>query len=125
MRDPVFPGVPHFAELYTARMGRAPSGPLFNAWCAAAAAAQVDFGLVLQQLTPAAMVSLWRRAGADAAAALPCRSVGTSLNVRPVAGPMATTNTVVTAASASTLIELRNWLAAVDWQPTVTARRPA
>lgn len=117
-RDPVFPGVPHFAELCAARRGRAPSGPLFDAWRAVAAAAQVDFGLVLQQLTPASMVSLWRRAGADAAAALPVQVVGTSLNVRLVAAPDATTNTVVTAASASTLIELRNWLAGqLNWKP--------
>jgi hypothetical protein len=117
-RDPVFPGVPHFAELCAMRTGRAPGGPLFDAWRAVATAAQLDFGMVLQQLTPAAMVSLWRRAGADAAAALPVQMVGTSLNVRLVAAPDATTNTVVTAANASTLTELRRWLAGqLNWKP--------
>ncbi len=38
-RDPAFPNVPHFAEVYEARSGRSPSGPLYNAWCAVAAAA--------------------------------------------------------------------------------------
>lgn len=117
-RDPLFPGVPHFAELCAMRTGRAPGGALFDAWRAVAAAAQVDFGLVLQQLTPAAMVSLWRRAGADAAAALPVQVVGTSLNVRLVAAPGVTTNTVATTASASTLTELRGWLAGqLNWKP--------
>jgi hypothetical protein len=117
-RDPVFPNVPHFSELYEMRTGRAPSGALFNAWRAIAAAAQLDFGLVLQQLTPAAMVSLWRRAGADAAAALPVQVVGTSLNVRLVSVPDATAATVATMASASTLTELRGWLAEqFNWKP--------
>jgi hypothetical protein len=117
-RDPIFPDVAHFSELYQMRAGRAPSGPLFNAWRAVAAAAQLDFGLVLQQLTPAAMVSLWRRAGADAAAALPVQAVGTSLSVRLVAAPDATTNTAAAVASASTLTELRGWLAGqLNWKP--------
>ena len=68
VRDPDFPEVPHFAELFAARTGNKPRGALFEAWSAAAAAAQLEFGLVLPQLTPAAMVSLWRRAGADAMA---------------------------------------------------------
>lgn len=118
MRDPAFPGVPHFAELCAMRTGRMPGGPLFDAWRAVAAAARVDFGLVLQQLTPAAMVSLWRRAGADAAAALPVQVVGTSLNVRLVAAPGVATNSVATAASASTLTALRGWLAGqLNWKP--------
>lgn len=117
-RDPAFPDVPHFSELYQMRAGKAPSGLLFDAWRAVAAAAQLDFGLVLQQLTPAAMVSLWRRAGADAAAAPPVQAVGTSLSVRLVAAPDAATNTAAAVASASTLTELRGWLAGqLNWKP--------
>ena len=63
VRDPAFPDVPHLAELYATRSGRPPAGPLYDAWRASAAAAQLEFGLVLPQLTPAAMVSLWRNAG--------------------------------------------------------------
>jgi len=118
VRDPIFPNVPHFAELYEGRTGRPPSGPLYNAWCAVAAAAQLDFGLVLQQLTPAAMVSLWRRAGADAAAALPVQVVSNALGVRLMAAPEATANTAATAANAATLTELRGWLASqFNWRP--------
>jgi hypothetical protein len=117
-RDPAFPNVPHFAELYEARSGRPPGGPLYNAWCAVAAAAQLDFGLVLQQLTPAAMVALWRRAGADAAATLAVKVFGNSLGVRLMAAPEATTNTAATAANAATLTELRGWLASqLNWRP--------
>ena len=117
-RDPAFPDVPHFSELYQTRSGRGPSGLLFGAWRAVAAAAQLDFGLVLQQLTPAAMVSLWRRAGVDAAAATPVQAVGTSLSVRLVAAPDATANTTATVASAPTLTELRGWLAGqLNWKP--------
>ena len=114
-RDPLFPDVPHFGELYEAHSGRAPSGPLFDAWRAVAAAAQLDFSLVLQQLTPAAMVALWRRAGADAAAALPVQVVSNTLGVRLKAAPDITTST---AATAATLTELRNWLASqLNWRP--------
>jgi hypothetical protein len=117
-RDPAFPNVPHFAELAEARSGRTPNGPLYNAWCAVAAAAQLDFGLVLQQLTPASMVALWRRAGADAAAALPVQVVSNALGVRLMAAPDATANTAATAATAATLMELRGWLASqFNWRP--------
>lgn len=117
-RDPVFPNVAHFAELREARSGRAPSGPLYDAWRAVAAAAKLDFGLVLQQLTPAAMVALWRRAGSDATAALGVQVFSTALNVRLLAAPAVTTNTEATAADAATLTELRRWLAGqFNWRP--------
>jgi hypothetical protein len=119
VRDPAFPDVPHFAELYEARSGGKPNGPLYDAWCAAAAAAQLAFGLILPQLTPAAMVSLWRRAAADAAVSPAVQSTGASRNVRPVGGPPATTSTAATAANAAALLELRHWLASrFNWHPT-------
>ena len=118
MRDPAFPEVPHFAELFATRTGNAPSGPLFDAWCATAAAVQLAFGLVLPQLTPAAMVALWRRAGIDAAAAPGVRATAATVNVRPLAGPTATANTAVIAAGAPALAELRRWLASrFNWRP--------
>ena len=118
LRDPVFTDVPHFKGLLTMRLGRAPNGALFDAWCAVAAAAQLDFGLVLQQLTPAGMVALWRRAGADAVASLGLQVTSTALNVRLLAGSEATASTSATAASAATLTELRRWLAnRFNWRP--------
>ena len=119
IRDPAFPNVQHFAELYESRSGGKPNGRLFDAWCTAAAAAQLQFALVLPQLTPAAMVALWRRAGTDAAAVQAVQTTGASLNVRPLGGPAATTSTAATAADAATLLELRRWLATrFNWHPS-------
>jgi hypothetical protein len=118
VRDPAFPDVPTFAALYETRSGRKPKGALYDAYRAAAAAAQLEFGLVLQQLTPAGMVALWRRAGADAVASLGVQVTGSAANVRLLAGPEATTNTAATAASVATLTELRRWLAGrFNWRP--------
>jgi hypothetical protein len=65
------------------------------------------------------MVSLWRRAAADAAVSPAVQSTGASRNVRPVGGPPATTSTVATAANAAALLELRHWLASrFNWHPT-------
>jgi hypothetical protein len=118
VRDPSFPEVPHFAELFTARTGNWPSGPLFDAWYAVAAAAQLDFGLVLPQLTSAAMVSLWRRAGADAVAAPGVQATAATVSVRPLTGPTAAANAAVIAVGAPALLELRGWLASrFNWRP--------
>jgi len=118
VRDPAYPQVPHFSELYALRTGVQPTGPLYDAWCASAAASQLVFGMVLPQLTPAAMVSLWRRAGSDAVASLGVQTVAASANVRPLAGPIATTNTAAIAASAAAMQELRGWLAGrLHWRP--------
>jgi hypothetical protein len=117
VRDPAFPDVPHFAELLMARGGK-PDGALFAAWRATAAAAQLEFGLVLPQLTPAAMVALWRRAGADAVAALGVQAAAATVNVRPLSGPAATASTAAVAADAPILLKLRRWLAGrLNWQP--------
>jgi hypothetical protein len=119
VRDPVFPGTPHFVELFAMRTGGRPAGPLFEAWRATAAAAQLDFGLVLPQLTPASMVALWRRAGTDAAGTLGVQATAANVGVRPLAGLVATASTTALAASAPALVELRRWLASrFDWRPT-------
>jgi len=118
VRDPVFPALPHFSELFAISTGNQPSGPLYEAWCAAAAAAQLDFGLVLPQLTPAAMVALWRRAGSDAVAEVGVQATAATASVRPLAGLVATANTAALAASAPALLELRRWLASrFHWRP--------
>jgi hypothetical protein len=118
VREAAYPRVPHFSELFAMRSGMQPNGPLYDAWCAAAAAAQLEFGMVLPQLTPAALVALWRRAGSDAVASLGVQTAAASVNVRPLAGPAATTNTAAVAASAAALQELRGWLAGrLNWRP--------
>ncbi len=118
VRDTAFPDVPSFAEVFLARTGSKPNGPLCEAWCAAAAASQLEFGLVLPQLTPAAMVALWRRAGMDAANSLGVQSAAATVSIRPLAGLAATTNTAAVAASAPALLELRRWLVSrFNWRP--------
>ncbi|HEY3848824.1 MAG TPA: hypothetical protein VGL95_17100 [Acetobacteraceae bacterium] len=113
-----FPDVPTLPELYAQRRGAPPAGPIFDAWCAAAAASQLEFGLVLPQLTPASMVALWRRAGTDAAGALDVQSPALALDVRPLGGPAATANTAPVAANEAALLALRKWLASrFNWRP--------
>jgi hypothetical protein len=113
-----FPDVPTLPELYQQRRGTTPAGPIFDAWCAAAAASQLEFGLVLPQLTPAAMVALWRRAGTDAANALDVQSSALSLDVHLLGGPAATANTAPVAANEAALLALRQWLASrFNWRP--------
>jgi hypothetical protein len=119
VRDPEYPDVPHFAELYAARTGNKPSGALYQAWRATAAATQLDFGLVLPQLTPAGMVSLWRRAGVDAVASLGVQAAAATVAVRPLGGLGATANTAALVVTSAALQELRAWLASrFDWRPT-------
>ncbi len=118
MRDPAYPSVPHFGELYEARADGKARNPLYAAWHAAAAATRLEFGLVLQQLTPAAMVALWRHAGADALASHGVQATGATLGVQLLSGPGAGTSTLATAADAATLTELRRWLAMrFNWRP--------
>jgi hypothetical protein len=118
VRDPTFPEVPHFVELCEQRSGRKPAGPLYEAWCALAAAAQLEFGLVLPQLTPASMVALWRRAGTAAAASLAVQATAATVAVRPLGEPLATTCMMAVAAGAPALRELRRWLASrFEWRP--------
>ena len=118
VRDPTFPEVPHFAELFALRSGSKPGGRLFDAWNAVAASVQLDFGLVLPQLTPAAMVSLWRRAGTDAVAAPGVQATAATVNVRPLTGPTATSSTSAIAVGAPVLQELRGWLTSrLNWRP--------
>ena len=90
VRPAAFPGIPTLPELYAARRGSKAEGPICDAWMAAAAASQLEFALVLPQLTPAAMVALWRRAGTDAAGALDVQAAALPLSVDMLGGPAAT-----------------------------------
>jgi hypothetical protein len=118
VRDPALPDVPSLAEVYEMRAGRRPSGPLYGAWVAAAAASLLEFALVLPQLTTAAMVSVWRRAGTEATAANSVQTTAAALGVRPLAGPSAAAITMAAAADGSALLDLRRWLATrFNWHP--------
>ena len=119
VRDPAFPDVPILSELAAAGSGSKLNGPLYHAWCTSAAASRLEFALVLPQLTPAAMVALWRRAGADAAAVPGVRTMAASLGVRPIVGVAAPASIAATATDSAALLELRRWLAKrFNWRPT-------
>ena len=99
--------------------GSALKGPLFAAWGAAAIAAQLEFGLVLPELTPAPMVALWRQAGVQAMAALDVQALAASLAIRPMSGPAATACGELWSPRAPALLALRQWLAErYNWRPT-------
>lgn len=112
------PGVPPWEDLYRQRRGNPPAGALFSAWRAAAIASQLEFGLVLPELTPAPMVALWRQAGVRAMEALDIQALAASLAVRPMSGPAATVCGDLWSPSASALLALRQWLAErYHWRP--------
>ncbi len=118
-RDPQFPAVPDVPELAARLRGVAPSGPLYDAWRAVAAATQLDVGLVLPQLTPAAMVAAWRRACGEAVASPELQAKVAPLGLRAVSSPAATECTSAIAADGTALLELRRWLATrLNWRPT-------
>ena len=118
-RDPQFPDLPHFAELLTVSRPEAASGPLFDAWRAIAAATRLEFAVVLPQLTPAAMVAQWRRAGSEAAAAPELAKAASDQMVRALGGAAGAAEIAAVAAEANTLLELRRWLGArLGWYPS-------
>ena len=108
-RDPAFPGRPTASELIARRT---PSNiALEAAFRAAAAAAQLDVALVLPQLTPAAMVAVWRHAFMVAAGSPDVQTQASALGVRPLSTPAAVSSTAAIAADTEALLELRRWLA--------------
>jgi hypothetical protein len=116
-RDPAFAEVATLGELYASLRGTSPSGPRYHAYRAAAAATQLEFGLVLPQLTTAAMVALWRRAAAQAASEPGVQALASTVAVRPLEGVAAAAAANVAADSAA-LLDLRGWLAThFHWQP--------
>jgi hypothetical protein len=115
LRDPLLPDIPTAPELATMLNGRRPGGLLSGVWRSVAAAAQIEFAVVLPPLTPASLVSQWRRAGAEAALTLQGRVPGVRLLAAPEANIAA--NAVV--ADPAAILELRRWLAVrFNWRPS-------
>ena len=118
VRCPIFPGVPNLPEFCADRRGSPPAGPLFEAWRAAAMAAQLEFGMMLSPVTPADMVALWRHVGVEAADALEVQALAHSLAVHPLGGPEATATAAAATADGAALTSLRRWLARrFGWRP--------
>ncbi len=117
-RDPAFPDVPTLVELHIALHGTKPKGARYHAWRAAAAATQLEFGLVLPRLTMAAMVALWRRTASQATAQPTVQSLASTFAVRPLEGVVAAAAMTNVAADSAALLELRGWLAErFNWRP--------
>jgi len=118
VRPAAFPDTPTLPELYATRRGAPLGGPIRDGWSAAATASQLEFALVLPQLTPAAMVALWRRAGAAAAGALDVQAAALPLGVDLLGGPAATAAVTPAAANQAALQALRQWLThRFNWRP--------
>jgi hypothetical protein len=114
VRPAPFPDVPLLSQLSP----EAADSRLYPAWQSAAAAVQLEFGIMLPQLTPAGMVALWRRAGTDAAATPPVDALGKSFGVRLLGGTAATAVTTAMVAPQPAVLELRRWLAGrFNWRP--------
>ena len=115
-RDPAFIDVPDAMELMKA--GAPADEHLRAAWRATIAAGQLEVALVLPQLTPAAMVALWRRACAQAVGSPPLQAQAVSLGVRPLPVPAATVSTAAVTTDGPSLLALRHWLATrLDYRP--------
>ncbi len=115
-RDPAFPAVPTAYELFARQGGHQ---GLRNAWSATAAASDLDMALVLPQLTPAAMVALWRRATAQAMGPGGVAAQATALGVRSLLAPAAIANTGALLADQATQLDLRRWLSSrLNYKPS-------
>ncbi len=110
-RDAVVAGVPAFAELYRMQTGHAPTGALFAAWRATAAAAAIDTALVLPSLAPAALVARWRSACQSAVSDLGLVSAAMRAQVDPVPAPQCVQALSRINADETTQLALRRWLA--------------
>ena len=117
--DPAFPDVPTLVELHVALHGTRPAGARYDAWRAAAAATQLEFGLVLPRLSSAAMVALWRRAAGQAVAQPEVQALIDTFAVRPLDGVAAAAAMTSIAVDSAAQLELRGWLATrFNWRPT-------
>ncbi len=114
-RDAFLPEVPTLPEFAASRRAALDRG-LLAAWRGIAAVAQTECALVLPQLTPAALVALWRQAATQAAAAPDL--VDPSGRTRITAGPQAHDVAHALAPDVPALTALRAWLAErLNWKP--------
>lgn len=115
-RDPAFPDTPAVMELLVARPG---DETLTRAWQAVAAASELDVAMVLPQLTPAAMVALWRYAAAQAAGSDVVQAQASAIGARPVPAPAAAAGMGALLADPAAQLDLRRWMAMrLNYRPT-------
>ncbi len=117
--DPALDGVPAFAERFRRQVGRVPSGPLFAAWRAIAAAARLDVALVLPPLAPPSLVARWRSACESAVSDLGLVSATRTAQVDAVSAPGCVQALARINADETAQLSLRRWIAArPEWRPT-------
>jgi hypothetical protein len=117
--QPGNPDVPTLVELHQSLLGDVPDGPRLEAYRAAAAATQLEFALVLPQLTSAAMVALWRRTAEQAVADPDVQAMAEARAVQPLHGVSAAAATAGVAIDTTVLLDLRSWLASrFNWRPS-------
>jgi hypothetical protein len=117
LRDPMIADVPTLPEL-VASLPLNSSPGLLQAWRAVAAAAQIEFALVLPWLTPAGTVAIWRKAVSQMALSGKSDAPPNG-SIRPAFSPMLRIHTdpagnfglsaIIT--DSNTLLELRRWAA--------------
>lgn len=113
-RDALLPDVPTAFEL----VGLPPSDPMLHALRAAAVVVQLDAGLMLPQLTPAASVASWRSACAPLLADADLAAEAARVGTRLIPASAAADCTSRIAGDPSLLLTLRRWLATrYDWRP--------
>ncbi len=116
--DPALPDVPHLPALYERLRGAPPAGAIYAAWRSAAAAAILDFALVLPALTPPPLVALWRAAGREVMADQGWQQSAGIEATRILAGPETTVCLGTGVTRPPAIIDLRRWLAErLDWHP--------
>lgn len=114
-RDPLLPDVPTAFEL----VGLSPSDPMLGVLRAAALTGQLDAGLVLPQLTPAASVANWRSACAPLVSDNDLSAEAARTGSRLIPASAAADCTSRIAGDPNLLLTLRRWLATrYDWRPS-------
>ncbi len=111
-RDPAAPAASSFAERFHRQNGQAPSGPLFEAFRATAAAARLDVALVLPMLAPPSLVARWRTACEAALSDLGLVAAARRAQVAAVPAPECVQALARMNADQTTQISLRRWIAA-------------
>jgi len=116
-RAPAYPELPTLSEWHRHWLGTSPSGALARAWGSLVAAAQLIYALVLPQLTPAAMVALWRQCADAAVPDLKAAAAGQAPQLLESSEAM--TLARLMAAPPEARLALKKWLAnRYQWRPS-------
>jgi len=116
-RSPAYPGLPTLSEWHSHWLGAPPAGALARAWGSLVAAAQLIYALVLPQLTPAAMVALWRQCADAAVPDLTAAAPGQPPQLLESSEAM--TLSRLMAAPPEARLALKEWLAKrYQWRPS-------